>query len=257
MLSVAILVLSIGGRLVSLSSVRADAGTYRAQTAAVATDASGADWQQEMVLLGGPVTLDPNATSTNDSIAMIGPMVTAELIGSYAGLQESGTASPDTVAQIASDIAPNVRAVITYPTYQISDLTTDSNTSYERMLAYRTDLRTAFAPLLKNTDAELDLYAKYVETSDPQYLTKLLTAAENYRAAASSTLKVVVPRDAVNYHIAVLDAMQEFAATITAMATHPNDAIANTALLRSYNTAEADMLNSFNNLSAYYGQKTP
>lgn len=258
-LAVAVLLCALGYKVVSIASANAAQTSYTA-SAVSATDSTtgkGADWQQEMALLGNPVNVDPSATSSSDTLAMIGPIVTAQLLGQYAGLQDSGTYSSTTATNVASSIAANVRAIVTYKTYATTDLSTDSNVSYERMLQYRSDLRAALEPLLKNTSPELELYGKYVETSDPRYLTQLSAAADNYQAAADAAAKMTVPRDAVNYHIAILNAMDEFAAVLKSMATHTNDPITNAALLRAYDQAEQDMFNSFNDLSSYYSQKTP
>jgi hypothetical protein len=217
----------------------------------------GANWQQVMALLGIATSSNPSATSSSDSIAMIGPMVVAELVGQYAGLQDQGTYSQRSGEQAASSIAPNIRATVSYKTYALGDIKTDSDTSYQRMLTYRSDLRIALAPLLQNTSSELDLYGKYIETSDPTYLIELSAAAKNYHVAAESAAALTVPRDAVNYHRDILNAMQEFAGMLDALAAHPGDVLASVALLRTYNQAEADMYTSFNALPAYYGQKTP
>lgn len=222
---------------------------------AVAT--GDASFQQELMLLGLATTSDPSASSDTDPSAMIGPVVVAQLIGQYAGLVETGTYTPEKGATAAGSIAPYVRAAISYKTYNAADIRTDVDTSYERMLRYRADLRDALAPLLQNTQQEFELYAKYVETSDPSYLDELSAAALNYRAAASNTASLVVPRDALNYHLDILNAMALFAATIEEMSDETADPFASAALLRSYNTAEQKMFVSFDSLSNYYGQKLP
>lgn len=257
--SLGVLLAVISWRVISIATARAQSTTFvaAASTPSAQKAAAGATWHQEMTLLGIDTEGAADATSSSDHLAMIGPMVTAELVGEYAGLQASGSYSSSSAAQAANDIAANVRAVITYKTYSLSDLKTDNDTSYKRMLTYRSDLRDSLAPLLQNSSAELELYAKYVETSDPLYLAQLAAAAANYHAAAAKTAAVVVPRDAVNYHLAILNAMQQFAATLDAMTSHTADALTSAALLRSYNQAEQDMYTSFNNLSAYYAQKTP
>lgn len=258
-MSVAVLIVVAGSKTVTLLHANADSSASVAAAAVAATSGEphGADWQQEMAILGIPAAPNPNATSSSDTIAMIGPMVTAEIFGQYAGLAQRGDFSSSTVASAANAIAPNVRAVVSYPTYSASDLKTDPDTSYNRMLEYRADLRASLAPLLKNTDAEFEIYAKYVQTSDPIYLAQLSAAADNYRAAASSTAAVVVPQDAVVYHVAILNAMSQFASVLDSMAAHGDDPIASAALLRSYNQAEQDMFNSFNNLTLYYSRKNP
>ncbi|TSC61738.1 MAG: hypothetical protein Athens041674_671 [Parcubacteria group bacterium Athens0416_74] len=228
-----------------------------AETPSVQAATGTAEWQQELMLLGLATTSDPSATSENDPIAMIGPVVMAQLVGQYAGLVENGSYDEASGAAAAEAIAPNVRAAISYKTYAPSDFKTDTDISYERMLVYRSDLREATAPLLKNTESELEIYAKFVETSDASHLEKLPLAAANYREAAKNTAALTIPRDAVNYHRDILNAMEQFAATLEAMTKNPDDAFASVALLRSYNAAEQKMFLSFDALSNYYSQKLP
>lgn len=216
-----------------------------------------ADMQQERTLLGLPTDYDPAATSSFDTVSMIAPQVIAQLVGQYVGLKEQGAFNAETAEKAAAEIAPNVRATLTYRTYEVGDLHTTPDTSFDRMLTYRADMRTALAPLLDTKDAELETYARFLETSDDAYLEQLTAAAKRYRAAAEAGAAVVVPRDAVNYHRATLDAMQEFAAVLDALVSYADDPVASVALLRAYNSAEEHMFTSFDSLSSYYGQKTP
>lgn len=216
-----------------------------------------ADWQQEMTLLGLATSTQVEYGTDSDPIAMIGPVVVAQLIGEYAGLIDSGTYTQAMGESAAMDIAKNVRAIVPYKTYTSLDIKTDTDISYERMLTYRSDLREALAPLLKNTESELEIYAKYIETSDPSHLATLIAVAKNYRAAAKAVAAVTIPRDAMNYHLDILNAIEYFASTLEAMARSENDAFASVALLRTYNTAEQKMFLTFDALGNYYGQKTP
>lgn len=216
-----------------------------------------AEWQQELILLGLATTSDPSATSETDPIAMIGPVVVAQLVGQYAGLIDSGTYSEAAGTAAAEAIAPNVRAAVSYKTYAASEFKTDTDISYERMLEYRSDLREALAPLLRNTESELDIYARYVETGEILHLERLSSVAANYREAAANAAALTIPRDAGYYHRDILNAMEQFAATLDAMAKNTDDAYASVALLRSYNSAEQKMFLSFDALSNYYGQKLP
>jgi hypothetical protein len=231
----------------------AQALSFTATQSALASGATGDDLQ-ELLLLG---SADETATSSSsDPIAMIGPVIVAQLAGTYAGLVDQGTLSSDSLQESAQAVAQNIKAAISFKTYALADIKTGSDTSYQAMLDYRAAMRVALAPLLDNSQNELDLYAKYIETSDESYLNMLSAQVQNYQTALSAAAAVPVPRDAVNYHKDVLNALSQFTATITAMSSHTGDVLAQAALLRAYNDAEADMYNSFNNLSRYYSQKT-
>lgn len=215
---------------------------------------NSATWEEEMAALASTTSLT-DATSS-DPIAAVSTGAQAELIGAYSGLtQQNGTYNVTTGQGIAGSIASNLNAPITYPAFSASDIKTDPDTSYDRMLEYRTDLRASLAPLLNNTAPEFQIFAEYVQTNDPQYLAQLQAAAGNYRAAASSTAKVVVPIDAVSYQLGILNAMEEFAATLDAMALHATDPFASAILLKNYDQAEQDMLTSFNALATYEKNK--
>ena len=144
--------------------------------------------QQEKILLGQSTTVGVGVADTStstDPIAMIGPMVTAQMVGQYAGLQDQGTYSSTTAAIAAGNIAANMRAAISYKTFVLNDLKTDPDTSYTRMLKYRADLRIAFEPLLKNSANELDLFAKYEETEIKRLLRKFSKKARRARKVLS------------------------------------------------------------------------
>ncbi len=258
-LSIVVLLVALVYQTQHLFSSIAQPSTYTAQGSdSPSVTAGSAEWQQEMLLLGLATSTDPSAVpEETDPIAMIGPIVVAQLVGQYAGLVDSGKYDDKTGATVAESIAENVRAAISYKTHVSSDIKTDADTSYDRMIKYRADLREALSPLLLNTESELDLYAKYVETSDASYLLALSKAAVNYREAAKNAASLTIPRDALNYHLDILNAMELFAATLESMAKENQDAFASVALLRSYNTAEQRMFTSFDALRNYYGQKLP
>ncbi len=258
LLSVMLLVGVSLWRVVSIAVAKAMATSYTAEPLARGGDPDvDINWQQEMMLLGLDVGETHGVASTTDHLAMIGPQVLAQLIGGYSGLQEDGIYDPAKAEKLAESVSRNLRATVPSKAYTLAELKTDSDTSHERMLSYRADLRTSLAPLLLNTRNELELYAKYMETSDEQYLEELRGAAEKYREAAKLTAQVVVPHDAVNYHIAILNAMQGFSVVLDEMAERVDDPFASAALLRTYNDAESDMLFSFDKLASYYGQKKP
>lgn len=197
----------------------------------------------------------PDTTSPQDPLSQIGTAVMNEISNAYFQMQDQGTYSSSTVAGFGQSLAPYVAATAEYQAFSGNDIKTDADTSYERMMRYRADLRDSLAPLLQNTVPEYEIFAQYVDTKDVTYLSKLQEVAQSYRATASSTLQVVVPADAAALHLGILNAMKAFAATLEAMVAHANDPFASVALLSGYNQAESDMLTSFNALTTYYKSK--
>lgn len=200
----------------------------------------------------------PAATSSSpEEISQLGTNAIGQLVVDYAALTQTTPYTSELGAQIAASVAPTLQVRVAHTTYDAKTLSTDPDTSYKRMLAYRTALQASLKPMMKNEKGELDMYNTYIQTHDASYLTQLKTAAQNYRDAAVGTAKVVVPADAVSYQIGILNAMQEFAATLDVMADNADDPLTSVALLGSYNQAEANMTNSFAALNTYYTQKQP
>lgn len=188
-------------------------------------------------------------------LSPMGAAVMDELVTKYSSLQDQGLYTEEVGQKVAEKMAVSLKPTASYDPYTLSDIHVDTDTSHERMLKYRVDLQGSLAPLLKNTQAEFEIFAYYVDTKDVKYLTQLKEVSQNYRDAVSKTLRVSVPRDATNEHLAILNAMEQFAATLDAMIANAADPFASVALLRTYNQAEADMLSSFKSLAVYYKQK--
>lgn len=179
------------------------------------------------------------------------PAVVGTLAAQYAAMQQKGTYTPEAGAAVALQLAPSLKAPLSYKTFSIIDITTVNDASYARMQRYQTDLRAALAPLSKNTTPEISLFSDYVQSKDPKYLDELRTVAQEYADAASAAAKVVVPQDAAGQHIGILNAMEEFSAVLKALADNSGDPITTIALLQTYNDAESNMVVSFNSFATY------
>jgi hypothetical protein len=204
-----------------------------------------------------PLTTETGTTTDPDGIGSIGADAMGQLIGTYVVLKESGSYTKAGGAELAGTIAEYMRARVSYESFEEKDIETTADTSYDRMLSYRADLRESLAPLLENTEPEFELFGRYVETGDPKYLAELKKVAARYRDAVAKSVRVTTPEDLAFYHVAVLNALQEFATTLEYMAEYADDAFASLALLRTYNSAEARVLNSFNSLALAQADKKP
>lgn len=256
-LSVAALLAIIGWQIHT-----SDQGMNAGAPAVIADgNASAALTTASTPLISPYALISPDATSgaatSSDDISQLGTEVLNRLAQAYSGLQNANAFSTSTANAVAADTLPLLQTNVQYTTYLSSNLKTDSDTSFARMLTYRSDLRTSLAPLLKNTEPEFAIFGSYVQTKDTSYLTQLEAVAQNYRDAVALTAKVVVPEDAVPYHIAILNAMEEFAATLDAMSAQASDPFAVAGLLQNYEQAESDMVTSFNALATYYKSKQP
>lgn len=209
---------------------------------------------QTTAALGSGASLPQIGTATNvapTDLSNFAPQVVGLLATEYAQMQKDGSYTPEAAAAAAQGIAPAIKAPVTYKTFSIADLKTTQDTSYAGMQRYQSELRSALAPLSKNTTPEISIFALYTQTGDQKYLDELRAVAGEYQNAASSAAAVEVPQDAVAYHIGILNAMEEFAATLSALAQNASDPITTMALLNTYNGAEADMVSSFDGFASY------
>ncbi|PIR84187.1 hypothetical protein COU18_00325 [Candidatus Kaiserbacteria bacterium CG10_big_fil_rev_8_21_14_0_10_51_14] len=199
------------------------------------------------------------ASDENDMLlpgeSALGVAILDEVVGRYVELHDQGVYTEEVGQSVATKMAETLVPAVPYRTYTSGDIKTDSDTSANSLKRYGDALRASLAPLRKNEQPEFEIFAYYIDTEDEKYLAQLKEIAGDYRAAANATAKIVVPADAVSEHVAILNAMEEFAATLDALAANATDPYASTALLRTYNQAESDMYLSFQALAGYYKQK--
>ena len=240
--SLVVLLAVAGWQIDSALRVRGDATSY------VATgDGSG-------VPAGDDSAARP-ALSSGDETTPLGSAVLDGIVEKYLSLQQQGLYTPEVAAKTAEKMAEGLVVPLSYRTYTAADIPVAADTSYARMLAYRGDLQVSLAPLMKNTEPEYEIFAYYVSTKDTKNLEKLRAAAQNYRAAAGATARVVPPKDALSYHIGVLNALEEFAVALDTLAANADDPFAAVVVLRTYNQAETNVLTSFASLAKYYREK--
>lgn len=187
-------------------------------------------------------------------ITPLGASIFAQAVVAYDQAKQQASSSDAGIAAVQS-FGASIKPPIDYKTYAAGDIKTDANTSKDRVLAYRADLRTAVEPLLKNKDNELDLFAQYADTKDVKYLNALSAASENYKLAIANTEKVVAPADAAAYQASILTAMSEFSSTLDTIVDNATDPYASAALMRSYLGAQDNMVTSFNAIGKYAAQK--
>jgi hypothetical protein len=187
-------------------------------------------------------------------VTPLGASILAQAVVAYGKAAEQASSSDAGLAAVQS-FGANIKPPVQYRTYAASDITTVQDSSKDRVLAYRADLRTALEPLLNNKDNELDLFGQYVDTKDTKYLNALSAASQNYKLAIANTEKVVAPSDAAAYQASMLSAMSEFSSTLDTLVNNATDPFASSALMRTYLDAQDNMVTSFNSIGKYAAQK--
>jgi hypothetical protein len=183
--------------------------------------------------------------------------VFGQLLGTYVALKTAGTYTEEKGAEVANRIAEATVAPVSYKAISKSDVKTDSDISYARMLVYRGDLQTSLAPLLLNSESELGIFNDYMQTHDKHYLKVLGEVAGRYHKTVDLLSAATVPQDAVDYHLGITNSLLHFATTLDAMIKNADDPMATLALLRTYNVAEDNVYTSFNSLASYQKRKIP
>lgn len=244
MLSVFILVSATGWQ------IRETVTDKNVQTSYVATDTA------KDARTAGVSATSPALSLPNTGESELGVSILDELVSKYISLQEGGVYTEEAGQKVAEQMAATLKPEVAYTPYTASDIATDPDTTYARMLTYRRDLQSSLTPLLKSTQPEFEIFAYYIDTKDEKYLLRLREVAQDYRDAVSASARIRVPKDAVAEHIAILNALEQFAATLDAMTANASDPFASVALLRTYNEAEAEVFSSFNALAIYYKQKS-
>ncbi|KKW17456.1 MAG: hypothetical protein UY58_C0003G0033 [Candidatus Magasanikbacteria bacterium GW2011_GWA2_50_22] len=181
--------------------------------------------------------------------------VFGQLLGAYVELKNSGTYTEGKGVDLANRIAETTMAPVAYAEITRDKIKTDADVSRERVIAYRSDLQTALAQLLLNTESELGIFNRYAQTQDKHHLETLREVAGRYHKTVSLLSAMTVPKDALDYHLGITNSLLEFATTLDAMMRNADDPMATLALLRTYNMAEENVYASFNSLASYEKRK--
>ncbi len=196
-----------------------------------------------------------STSTTSYDPAHVTDTLTTALATTYTTLKRNGTYTPERSAQLAEQIGSSIDVPITYKIFGVTDIKTDNDISYARMLTYREALQKSFEPLMRNKNPEINLLRAYVENKDPSALIALGDASKNYKLAYTKTAQVIPPIDAITEHLGVLNALSQFTATLDQLVAHADDSLAEAALLNSYMQAQQNMFTSFNDLYKYYKSK--
>lgn len=244
----------VGARSASTETIEAQQERRSPPTQVVANT----DWRDELVRLGvvntSPATTDSSSTST-DSLQRLSESVAESLATSYYSLKEYDAYTPERGRQLGADIGVNIRAPSEYVLHGESELSIDPDTSRERVLVYRSDMREALAVLITSSLPEFELFALYIDSKDPRYLDEIRAATERYKSAEYATLGVAVPDDAALLHLRVVNALGSYGTVLDQLIRSADAPFATLAVLRTYNEAEREMLNAFDALATYYARK--
>ena len=138
----------------------------------------------------------------------------------------------------------------------LSDISIDADTSRERVLRYRADMREGTAPLISDAPPEIELFAEFLETGNREKLRALETAAARYEQAAENLGAIQVPEDAAQYHVRAVNALKDYGNTLQRLVLFSEQPLPALALLRTYNEAERELLFAFDVLAQYYVRKS-
>jgi hypothetical protein len=214
----------------------------------------GRAWQEELATLG-LISTSTDASAVATSTLTVADMISHDFINAYLSLKESGKYSKETAASIGKAIGENVRAPSQFVVHGEGELNKDSDTSRNRALVYRADMRDALAVLITDAPPEFETFGLYVETKNPERLRGLEEAATRYQTAERTLLHVIVPMDAAALHLRAVNALGSYADALNQLIRHADDSLSILAVLRTYNDAERELLYAFDALASYYVRK--
>ncbi|TSC86991.1 MAG: hypothetical protein G01um10148_96 [Parcubacteria group bacterium Gr01-1014_8] len=215
------------------------------------------DWRDELARLGlVNTTTDAAVATSSDPLATFGDTIAQEFLTTYLSLKQYGSYSPEKAAQLGKALGSNAHVPTNFTLHASSELTLASDTSKERILKYRSEMRDALRMLVNGSPPEFETLALYIETKNPERLIELSEAAERYRDAEKNALAVVVPSDAAELHIRVVNALGAYGSAVDQLVRSMASPVTTLAVLRTYNEAEREMLYAFDALASYYVRKS-
>ncbi|PIR86417.1 hypothetical protein COU13_01005 [Candidatus Kaiserbacteria bacterium CG10_big_fil_rev_8_21_14_0_10_43_70] len=178
--------------------------------------------------------------------------LSTRLLSEYTSLKQIGAYTEDRGLLIGEKLAGSINQTTSFEPRITDDIQSDSDTSYGRAIAYRLEMQEVFSPLLSLSEAEFVIYGRFIESRDSKALSELLEIADVYESVANDASEIVVPEDALDEHLDVVNSLAFYAATLKEMVRYSYDSVASFALLRTYAQAEEYVFTTFNTLSSYY-----
>ncbi len=213
------------------------------------------NWQEELVRLG-LVSTSTDGVVVATTTYSIADVISQQFLDAYVSLKNSGRYTPEVGAQVGKAIGSSVRAPSQFVMHGESELMKDGNTSKDRALEYRADMREALVILISDARPEFESFGMYIETKNPERLRELQEAAERYESAEHTLLSVVVPQDATLIHLRIVNALGSYADSLKQLVLYADDPLSTLAVLRTYNDTEREMLYAFDALASYYVRKS-
>lgn len=221
------------------------------------------DWQEPLIeAAGGESATTPVAVLSSEP-KTASDAVGERLISQYLFLKNSNAYTKERGTQLGETLASSLHVDIPFKPYTLADLrilADGSGRGFDRdgkkdrsdVQANRDAVRIAMEPLLAFTDAELGIYAQFIDTKNPIYLETLTKRAQIYEEVAERLRKEVVPDSGADIYLAAINAMRFYAATMDTLVRYSNDPIASLSLLRKFSEAERYLTETMNALSTYY-----
>lgn len=218
-------------------------------------DANGIpDWQDELGRTGvATSTATTSGGISDDPVAAMGSRLLSSLFSGFSSLQQLESYTPSQGEELVNTLAANFKAPGVTVLHTKDELALVEASSEERILQYRADMRLAMAHLVDlSAEPEFSLFARFIQTNDPQWLDSLSAAAQKYRIAEQNLLAVNTPIAAADLHLRAVNAVAVYAQTLERLVRFANDPLASMALLRTYNESEREYLLAFDALAKFY-----
>lgn len=218
-------------------------------------DGNGApDWQDELARTGFDIATTSVPEEMNDDpVAAMGTRLLSSLFSGFSSLQQLDAYTPAQGDELVNTLAANFKAPGVTILHTSDELSVIEASSQERILQYRADMRLAMAHLVDlGAEPDFSLFARFIQTNDPQWLEELSKVAQKYRLAEQNLLGVAVPVGAADVHLRAVNAIAVYAQTLERLVRFANDPLASMALLRTYNESEREYLLAFDALAKFY-----
>lgn len=203
------------------------------------TDGDGMSDGKEVKEVRNPIifgagTLETNLDETNISDLTTTELISKEILNTYIKLKAQGETGLSTGAESPSDIIAKNVPPLTSEVFSIDDFTT-TNETRESVTSYAITFRDAFRTRFNdNSEGELDVLYRGFKTEDAQVFNELHAIAEKYRDARDELLSLPVPRNIVQPHRDLVNALSLVAKSIDSMAEFRSDPIVGVQGIQTY-----------------------
>jgi len=221
----------------------------RERIAAQKASAPEEDWQKEF----SSITSKPLNPATDLSSSTLTDLLARSLFTQFAATQSEGELSAEAQQKVIDDTLGKI--TLRFSTYSAANLSLSDDSSAASIRKYGNDLGKVVSDNSGSNANEAAILSQALSRGDRSALGALEPIVSSYRNLLSYSLKVNVPREAIEAHLAWANSLSAMADTVSAMQVAFQDPVRTVLYMERYQQNAESLATSVKRLKQLFDNK--